>query len=421
VCLAAASLSSLAAPTTAQERPEALLRRVADATGRDLAAIRAGLPFFKTVDAGAPRELAQAYAIRVRAPIDHIMDRIREDHLLLDDADRGERGRFGDPAAEGDLAGLSLSRSEIRDLARCRPMDCELKLPAGTIERMRADVRFDGSTGEDEANRFFRRVLLETLSGYMESGDGAGLVYEDKTEPLRVEEGFRILLDRAAYLDDIDPSFRAYLGGYPRGRSSAVDDVFTWTVEDLGVKSLVSLNHISFKRLGAADGGSLIAVKRIYSSHYFQADLKIICLLPTTGDPTGADTYVMVFTRQRFDGDLGGLKRAAAVRRLERNAEATLTALKKGLEDSYRELDDSFGRRGDVARDAGSIPAFLATRCPDLPAVAVHVVGRHRLDPAGIEVVPIQDRVEAQEEGPLCLPAPERPDREGYDVSVADR
>ena len=40
---------------------------------------------------------------------------------------------------------------------------------------------------------------------------------------------------------------------------------------------------------------------------------------------------------------------------------------------------------------------------------------------AGVQVVPVQNRVEPQEERPLRLPPPERPNREHDDVSLADR
>ena len=40
---------------------------------------------------------------------------------------------------------------------------------------------------------------------------------------------------------------------------------------------------------------------------------------------------------------------------------------------------------------------------------------------AGVEVVPVHDRVEAERVGALRLPAPERPDREHHDVPLAER
>ena len=40
---------------------------------------------------------------------------------------------------------------------------------------------------------------------------------------------------------------------------------------------------------------------------------------------------------------------------------------------------------------------------------------------AGVEVVPVHDRVEAQGVGALCLPSPERADGEHHDVTAAER
>src|SRR5436190_22769597 len=41
--------------------------------------------------------------------------------------------------------------------------------------------------------------------------------------------------------------------------------------------------------------------------------------------------------------------------------------------------------------------------------------------PAGVEIVPVQDRVEPEEEVALRLPAPERTVREHHNMSLADR
>src|SRR5258705_13953982 len=40
---------------------------------------------------------------------------------------------------------------------------------------------------------------------------------------------------------------------------------------------------------------------------------------------------------------------------------------------------------------------------------------------AGVEIVPVHDRVEAERVGTLRLPPPERPDREHDDVAFAER
>src|SRR6185437_7937893 len=44
-----------------------------------------------------------------------------------------------------------------------------------------------------------------------------------------------------------------------------------------------------------------------------------------------------------------------------------------------------------------------------------------RLGAAGVEVVPVHDRVEAEHVGALSLPAPEGPDREHHDVALTHR
>jgi hypothetical protein len=241
---------------------------------------------------------------------------------------------FSDPPAEADLERLSLERGEIRALERCRPRDCGLKLSAETIDRLHTEVDWSSRTAGDEANRFFRRELLSAMTAYSEGGNKAAPVYADKGEPLDVAEGFERLMADDDYLGKLDPVLREYLTAYPLGRSRDIEDAFSWTVEDLGVKSVVSLNHIAVKPRGAS-GSALIGVKRVYANHYFQAGLRVIVLTPGADDSLEADSYVTVITRLRFDGDLGGIKRTAIERRLERNAEAVLAAVRDQLEAWY--------------------------------------------------------------------------------------
>ncbi len=330
--------SLLASPARAQTAGERFLRDVAGVSGAEVARLADGTPLVKTVDSGDRRELTQVYIIRVRAPVRFILDQIQERHLLVDDAAGNEaRGFFSDPPTEGDLGDLTFPRGEIRDLERCRPRECELKLPIGSAERAHRSVDWNARTAEDDANRFLREMLLETLRAYADRGDAAGLAYEDKEEPLVVEKGFERLFDDARRLRELDVPFYDHLRGFPESRAPEVEDAFSWTVEDLGLKSLVSLNHIAITEHSAVPGTALIGIKRFYSSHYFQAGLKIITLSPASGDAGAPDTYVTVLAYFRFDAEFGGLKRIATERRLERNAESALAAVRERLEMAYRQ------------------------------------------------------------------------------------
>ncbi|MFV1987793.1 MAG: hypothetical protein ACC682_10960 [Gemmatimonadota bacterium] len=331
----AASLPLFARPLDAQSDAERLLRTVADASKDDLEALRAGIPFVRTVRGDDRSQLTLVYAVRVSAPVQFVFDQARLHHLLVDDAEgHHARGVFADPPTGGDLAALTLDRRDIRDLERCRRSDCGLKLSGETIDRLQREVDWSARDAKDEANRFFRRELLASLVGYSAGGAAASLVYADKAVPLAVADGFDALLEDAEYLRELDPEFHRYLGAFPDVVSPDIDDAFTWTVEDLGVKSVVSLNHIVSKSRGAS-GSALIGIKRVYANHYFQAGLRILVLSPASGDPTGADTYVTVISRLQFDGELGGIRRTAIERRLEMNAERVLAQVRDQLESRY--------------------------------------------------------------------------------------
>jgi hypothetical protein len=335
VLVLAASLPLFARPVHAQSDTERLLRGVADASKDDLEALRAGTPFVRTVERGGQTELTLVYAVRVRAPVQFVLDQTRARHLLIDDAEgHSARGVFSDPPVDRDLDALTLDRREIRELEKCRRGDCGLKLSGETIDRLQREVDWSRGDAREEANRFFRRELFASLTDYAARGHDAELVYADKAEPLAVADGLDALLEDADYLGDLDPGFRQHLQAFPNMDSPDIEDAFSWTVEDLGLKSVVSLNHISYKGLGSS-GSALIGIKRVYSDHYFQAGLRILVLAPANGDPAAADTYVTVITRLRFDGELGGFKRTVIERRLEMNAEKVLAEVRDQLEARY--------------------------------------------------------------------------------------
>jgi hypothetical protein len=275
------------------------------------------------------------YVARVASSATEVFRKILAGHLLLDEAEgEGTRGFFGSPATEADFGAFALTRSQVRDLEKCRPGACDLKLPVGAIQRMHAEVDWSADDAEAQATRFLTRFLAEAVNDYARRGDAAGLTYGDKEEPLAVADGFETLLEHSRHRDAIHPSLRAYLVGYPTPSPDA-EDVFTWTVEDLGLKSMISLNHIAILPADRPDGTSVIGVKRIYSSHYFQAGLRVVTVSPATDDPAG-DSYLTILVQYRFDGELGGIKRIATERRLERNAEKVLTATQERLAASDR-------------------------------------------------------------------------------------
>src|SRR5688572_28298626 len=84
--------------------------------------------------------------------------------------------------------------------------------------------------------------------------------------------------------------------------------------------------------------------------------------------------------------------------------------------------EEGMGERASGKREAGSQFPLSAIRSP-LPGVRLLPADRSagRLRPSRVEIVPVEDGVEAQEEGALGLPAPERTDGEHHHVPLADR
>lgn len=322
-----AALLPLARAAHAQEDPERVLRDLADPSRNEIEQLQSGEALVKTLDSDDARELTQVYAVRIAAPTSFVLSHIRERHLLLDDAENEQaRGIFSSPPVAGDLDRLQLPRASVRALRDCEPQACDVKLPLELIERLQTTVDWSSRAATDQANAFFRVAMGEILDSYRTNGIG-DFAYADKREPLFVGQGFQRIFESADEFA-VAPRLGAYLADYPASRVAGIEESFRWTIEDLGMKTLVSLNHVTFWPTDGSDV-SVIASKRFYSAHYFQAALRLIVVAPARNSD---DSVVLVVDRRRFDGELGGLRRVATERRLERHVEAVLTATKNEVE-----------------------------------------------------------------------------------------
>jgi hypothetical protein len=73
----------------------------------------------------------------------------------------------------GDFGELTLDDVDLREIGKCRPTDCDLKLSADEIARLQAA---SGPTGNARAavDEEFRRVLVQRAERYMTAGQQAG-------------------------------------------------------------------------------------------------------------------------------------------------------------------------------------------------------------------------------------------------------
>jgi hypothetical protein len=74
------------------------------------------------------------------------------------------------PAGIEDLERLTLDANDISSLRDCRPGDCSMKLPTGTIEQLRQEVDWSSPDHAARAQTVFRERLFDYLERYLSEG-----------------------------------------------------------------------------------------------------------------------------------------------------------------------------------------------------------------------------------------------------------
>jgi hypothetical protein len=242
-----------------------------------------------------------------------------------------QAGAFSDDPSWKDARDLHLPDGDIDDLEKCAVGNCKVKLTAGGIDSLQQSVDWSASDRASQVNRYMAGWLAAYLRGYQESGSDALALYADKTEPHSAAEGLDYLLRRNNLLIEYDEQFFRYVAEYPARQSANAVNLFYWTVEDMSLKSTLSLYHMTI-RGGSDDHAALMLSKQIYASHYIQAGVTVYAALPASDDDMTNGVYLVLTQQLHFDGSVGGVQRRALENGAKKAARSQLEIFKAHAE-----------------------------------------------------------------------------------------
>lgn len=237
-----------------------------------------------------------------------------------------EIGRFSTPPAEHDLRGLTIDVEDLRDLERCEPSDCGVKLSEPEMALIASQ------RDEDALRQSFRRILFERATQYFVRGDTGAAPYLDHDDPVDPGAAFDGVLQRVEFFPKNLKCYADYLRTFPRGRDSHVRHSFLyWSRESLGLKPIISVTHLSAARFEQPHLPEAVVVARqVYASHYKNASITITALV--ADGPTRYLVYVNRTHVDAFGGMFGGMVRRLVERRVRAEAPAVLQNLRRRLE-----------------------------------------------------------------------------------------
>ena len=310
-----------------------LVRNVANFTDADWAAVENGAPVAKVLETDA-REVAIAGAVRIAAPRERLVARLRDVGHLKRSAVVLDVGRFHRPPAASDLSNVPFEDYSL-DLRDCRSGDCRVRLTSADIESFHHAIDWRSSDWRTRAAAVWRDVLARHAATYSELGRKGLPVYVNRADPLNVASELSVLAGSFAFVAQYSPEFYAYLKEFGPSRPAGTEETLYWSKEDFGIRPVLRISHqILFPGTGSGSP-VLVATNQVYADHYLDAALGVTLAVEVLDGSAGRSFYMVAVNRARTRSLSGMLRRLARGSVQSRSREAMrkiLSAAKSGLE-----------------------------------------------------------------------------------------
>ncbi len=282
------------------------------------------------LDGDPSKEVGVFGATWISAPVDRYV-------ALARDIENFEKGtgfrattKVSSPAKIADFAKLELSKEDVDDLRSCEVGDCELKLGADALARMRKEVDWSRPDAKAQAEALMRRLAVEYVDAYRQGGNSRLAVYRDAKQPTFVADEFRGLVEGTPELVLYLPDLRRYLLEFPTRATRPTTSFIYWQEVQFGLKPTIRISHVAIQE---STEGTIVASKQLYSSHYFWTALELRVLVR---DPSrGPGFWFVNINRSRSDGLTGFTGRVVRGKAREgaiNGMRAALTSVKRKLE-----------------------------------------------------------------------------------------
>jgi len=305
--------------------------REAHLSPSEIAAVEKGEVVAKMIDTDDRSEVLSAAVLRIRTTPEAVLRWMRGGDDWRRQPWVVQTGRLGLPPAPGDLATLTLDANDIRDLARCRVGDCEVRLSEEAIEQFRTRIPWSSPLAAAEANHLARELLGNYAAEYARAGDAALFEYRNNDDPVHIATGFHRILSRSSFLEATAPDLAAYLASYPERRPADAEEFLYWMKEKFWRTGVLSLNHcVIVDRRPLGERIIIATTKQLYATHYYEASLTTTMF---TQEARGS--YLMTINRTRADIRPSGftwIERLLLNRLVRRRVDAQVRLLERALE-----------------------------------------------------------------------------------------
>jgi len=301
-----------------------------------IAAIRNGKPVAKTLPSRMPSEVFLFGAVYIHAAPESYLKFARDFDRLRKLPNYLALGVFSNPPQLSDLKGFSFDDDDIKALKNCKPGDCQIQMPASSIEDLHRSVDWSAANVNEQVNQLLQATALQRLLAYQREGDQALGTYNDKRDPFEVGQQFAYMLSYDKALPEYLPDFYQYLLNYPSAKPANVQDTFYWARVKFGLKP--TLRVVQMLTMSGNPGDPVayaIAEKQLYASHYFETALDLSFCVRGSDDTSQPGFYLIMAMGSEqagLTGVKGSIVRKVAVGRSASNLQDALMTIKNTLE-----------------------------------------------------------------------------------------
>jgi len=335
LCLLSLAKGSMHAMDQPAE-PNKFFREYVGLNDDQIKQIRSGKAIAKIIESRTPDEVFVFGSVYIKAtPEQYLKLALDLDSLRKLPSYLAIR-KFSNPPVLSDLDGFTLDEEDVKQLKDCRPGRCEIQLPAESMEEFQKSVNWSAKDVADQVNRVARQMALEALLEYQKGGNAALGTYRDKNHPAAVAETFESLLSRLKALPVYLPDLNNYLLQYPSAKSANIQSDFYWEKVNFGLKpTLRIVQAIVYRGTVPTQPAYAVAIKQLYSSHYFEAALDLTVCLKDTSNPARPGFFLITLKSSQqagLTGFKGGIVRKVAVDKTRSSLERALGSIKQKLE-----------------------------------------------------------------------------------------
>jgi hypothetical protein len=284
VCLALAGIGPAWAQSAVGE-PQAYMKKVGF-TAAEVTAMESGKPVTRIVPEKDDNDAFVVGVVRIKAPAEAFVNGIRKIEAFRTGKPTLQIGRFSPTPDVADLKALVIEDSELEDLRKCKPGDCDIKVGTAALALAR-EVDWKAPDARAQASELIKETMVQQVKSYLEQGSAALPVYNDNDVPESVAAEWEKILRDSPNLMQYNPDFWKYLLEFPKATLPGVESFVYWSKNSVR-KPVLSMIHVCIQKVESAGSiGYFIALKHIYDSHYYLADAEFLTLVPDGDAKTG--------------------------------------------------------------------------------------------------------------------------------------